>query len=171
MRCPQHAVSLDVISPQLPSSTMHNSAAVHVQHAATQPALSARCSISMQHKQQCLPTGFHQCMLHLQPEVTCLYHTVTVVWLMQVRVTGAQYGKWGKDKYGLKPQKLDALDFYPDRLRELWRAMQEEQVCPALCSRPLLCCWPQCGHLTIHSCLVIHLTIKKMFRDSVRFSD
>lgn len=43
-------------------------------------------------------------------------------------MTGAQYGKWGREKYGVKPQKLDALDFYPDRLRELWRAMQEEQV-------------------------------------------
>lgn len=50
-----------------------------------------------------------------------------------MRVTGAKYGKWGRDKYGIKPQKLDALEFYPDRLQELWRAMQEEQVsCDAL---------------------------------------
>lgn len=47
---------------------------------------------------------------------------------MQVRVTGAQYGKWGREKYGLKPQKVDALEFYPDRLQELWRNIQEEQV-------------------------------------------
>ncbi|KAL3133713.1 hypothetical protein ABBQ32_008207 [Trebouxia sp. C0010 RCD-2024] len=44
-----------------------------------------------------------------------------------VRVTGAQYGKWGREKYGLKPQKVDALEFYPDRLQELWRNIQEEQ--------------------------------------------
>ena len=48
---------------------------------------------------------------------------------VQVRVSGAQYGKWGREKYGLKPQKIDALEFYPDRLRELWARIQEEQVC------------------------------------------
>lgn len=52
----------------------------------------------------------------------------TLVGPMQVRVTGAQYGKWGREKYGLKPQKVDALEFYPDRLQELWRNIQEEQV-------------------------------------------
>lgn len=45
-----------------------------------------------------------------------------------MRVTGAQYGKWGREKYGLKPQKLDALEFYPDRLKELWSNIQKEQV-------------------------------------------
>ena len=55
-----------------------------------------------------------------------------IVWLGgQVRVTGAQYGKWGREKYGLKPQKLDALEFYPDRLKELWSSIQKEQVCPS----------------------------------------
>ncbi len=48
---------------------------------------------------------------------------------VQVRVIGARYGKWGRDKYGAKPQKVDALEFYPDRLRELWDRIQEEQVC------------------------------------------
>jgi len=48
---------------------------------------------------------------------------------VQVRVVGAQYGKWGREKYGVKPQKVDALEFYPDRLRELWERIQEEQVC------------------------------------------
>lgn len=53
----------------------------------------------------------------------------TIVWSgAQVRVTGAQYGKWGREKYGLKPQKLDALEFYPDRLKELWSNIQKEQV-------------------------------------------
>ena len=46
----------------------------------------------------------------------------------QVRVIGARYGKWGREKYGAKPQKVDALEFYPDRLRELWDRIQEEQV-------------------------------------------
>ncbi|DBA75042.1 hypothetical protein WJX77_009599 [Trebouxia sp. C0004] len=44
-----------------------------------------------------------------------------------VRVIGARYGKWGRDRYGAKPQKVDALEFYPDRLRELWDRIQEEQ--------------------------------------------
>ena len=44
-------------------------------------------------------------------------------------MTGAQYGKWGREKYGLKPKKIDALEFYPDRLQELWTQIQKEQVC------------------------------------------
>ena len=175
MHCPQHAVSLHVISPQLPSSAMHNSAAIHVQHAQH----SMHCLHSIQ-QQLCaahtavsasrIPSICYQ--LHLQPGVTWLCCTVTLVYLMQVRVTGAQYGKWGKQKYGLKPQKLDALDFYPDRLRELWRAMQEEQVSPALSSQPLPCasCWLQCGHVTKLSYCMIQLASRRtsrMFHASV----
>lgn len=53
-------------------------------------------------------------------------------------MTGAQYGKWGRDKYGVKPKKVDALEFYPDRLQELWRQIQEEQVlCGALLASSL----------------------------------
>ena len=48
-----------------------------------------------------------------------------------MRVTGAQYGKWGREKYVLKPKKVDALEFYPDRLQELWTQIQKEQVCPS----------------------------------------
>lgn len=28
----------------------------------------------------------------------------------------------------MKPQKVDALEFYPERLEELWKQIQEEQV-------------------------------------------
>ena len=79
------------------------------------------------------------CITLWTPEMPGLQCVLTVVRLMQVRVTGAQYGKWGREKYGIKPQKLDALDFYPDRLQELWRNIQEEQVSPVVASQPLLC--------------------------------
>lgn len=67
---------------------------------------------------------------------------------MQVRVTGAQYGKWGREKYGVKPQKLDALEFYPDRLQELWRNIQEEQVG---CCDSLVACAVSACHM-LQSC-------------------
>lgn len=28
----------------------------------------------------------------------------------------------------MKPRKVDALEFYPERLQELWKQIQEEQV-------------------------------------------
>lgn len=47
---------------------------------------------------------------------------------VQVRVVGAQYGQWGRSRYGMKPTKVDALEFYPERLEQLWKEIQEEQV-------------------------------------------
>jgi hypothetical protein len=32
--------------------------------------------------------------------------------LLQVTVVGATMGAWGREKYGLKPTKVDALEFY-----------------------------------------------------------
>lgn len=43
------------------------------------------------------------------------------------RVLGVKYGNWGKEKYGVKPVKVDALEWYRDRLTELWRLIGEEQ--------------------------------------------
>ena len=47
--------------------------------------------------------------------------------LMQVRVVGALLGPWGKEKYGMKPVKVDALEFYPARLIELRRQIREAE--------------------------------------------
>lgn len=55
---------------------------------------------------------------------------------VQVRVIGAQYGAWGRSRYGVKPQKVDALEFYPERLQELWKQIQEEQVTALCCKTP-----------------------------------
>ena len=55
---------------------------------------------------------------------------------VQVRVIGAQYGAWGRSRYGVKPQKVDALEFYPERLQELWKQIQEEQVTALCCEMP-----------------------------------
>ena len=37
----------------------------------------------------------------------------------QITVTGATMGAWGREKYGLKPTKVDAFEFYQDRLTYL----------------------------------------------------
>ena len=47
---------------------------------------------------------------------------------MQVRVIGARYGKWGLDNYGKTPKKVDALEFYPARLRALLPQIKEAQA-------------------------------------------
>lgn len=50
----------------------------------------------------------------------------------QVRVVGAMLGPWGKEKYGMKPVKVDALEFYPARLEELKRQIREQEpLCKA----------------------------------------
>jgi hypothetical protein len=38
---------------------------------------------------------------------------------MQVRVIGPLLGAWGKEKYGLKPVKVDAMEHYVDLLKHL----------------------------------------------------
>jgi hypothetical protein len=45
----------------------------------------------------------------------------------QVRVVGALLGAWGLQRYGKKPAKVDALDFYPARLAELRRLIREAE--------------------------------------------
>ncbi|PSC73975.1 ERD4-related membrane isoform B [Micractinium conductrix] len=45
----------------------------------------------------------------------------------KVTVIGAKMGEWGKTKYGLKPKKVEALEFYCDRLTELRRLVLAEQ--------------------------------------------
>ncbi|KAK9819826.1 hypothetical protein WJX72_002804 [[Myrmecia] bisecta] len=45
-----------------------------------------------------------------------------------VRVIGARYGKWGLDNYGKTPKKVDALKFYPARLRALLPQIKEAQA-------------------------------------------
>lgn len=49
------------------------------------------------------------------------------VW-MQTTVLGATLGPWGKEKYGLKPKKVDALEWYVDRMTELRARILEEQT-------------------------------------------
>lgn len=43
------------------------------------------------------------------------------------RVIGATMGQWGKDKYGTKPKKVDAFEYYADRMEHLWGCIQDEQ--------------------------------------------
>lgn len=45
----------------------------------------------------------------------------------KLTVLGAAMGAWGREKYGMKPVKVDAFEFYRDRLTELRRAIHEEQ--------------------------------------------
>lgn len=46
----------------------------------------------------------------------------------EVRVFGALLGDWGKEKYGLKPVKRDALEYWPDYLEHLKELVKEEQA-------------------------------------------
>ncbi len=48
--------------------------------------------------------------------------------LRQVTVVGLTYGGWGVAKYGSAPVKVDALDFWCDRLRELMRQISVQQT-------------------------------------------
>ena len=42
-------------------------------------------------------------------------------------VLGSTLGEWGKEKYGVKPKKVDAFEFYADRLTFLREQIKEEQ--------------------------------------------
>eukprot|EP00891_Asterochloris_glomerata_P009705 jgi/Astpho2/9705/Aster-03695 len=44
-----------------------------------------------------------------------------------MRVSGLQFGKWGQDKYGKKPVKVDSIEFLADRLQELEKEIKEQQ--------------------------------------------
>ena len=46
---------------------------------------------------------------------------------MQVRVVGPLLGPWGKERYGSKPVKVDALEFYPAHMMELRRQIREAE--------------------------------------------
>ncbi|KAI8112616.1 hypothetical protein M9434_003937 [Picochlorum sp. BPE23] len=46
----------------------------------------------------------------------------------KVLVAGPTMGKWGMEKYGKKPQKVDAFEFYVDRLEYLRSEILKEQV-------------------------------------------
>ncbi len=50
-----------------------------------------------------------------------------------MRVSGLQYGKWGQDKYGKKPVKVDSIEFLADRLQELEKEIKEQQVGQGCC--------------------------------------
>ncbi|CAK0785988.1 hypothetical protein CVIRNUC_009201 [Coccomyxa viridis] len=45
----------------------------------------------------------------------------------KVRVNGILYGGWGRENYGTKPIKVEALEFWPARMKELRRLIFEEQ--------------------------------------------
>ena len=45
----------------------------------------------------------------------------------QTRVLGATLGEWGREKYGLKPVKMDALEYLPQYLAHLRDEIKEEQ--------------------------------------------
>ena len=67
--------------------------------------------------------------------------------LLQMRVSGLQFGKWGRDKYGTKPVKVDTIEFLADRLQELEKEIKEQQVGQDCCGHPNLsqitscACW------------------------------
>lgn len=44
----------------------------------------------------------------------------------QVRVMGAMMGSWGREKYGMKPIKKDALEYWPERLERLKEEILKE---------------------------------------------
>ena len=41
---------------------------------------------------------------------------------------GALLGDWGKQKYGLKPVKRDALEYWPELLAHMRDLIKEEQA-------------------------------------------
>ena len=41
---------------------------------------------------------------------------------------GATLGEWGREKYGLKPVKMDALEYLPEYLAHLRNQIKEEQA-------------------------------------------
>ena len=45
-----------------------------------------------------------------------------------MRVLGATLGEWGREKYGLKPVKRDALEYLPEYLAHLRNMIKEEQA-------------------------------------------
>ena len=45
---------------------------------------------------------------------------------LQTRVAGLKYGKWGRENFGAKPTKVDAIQWYTMRLEELRRQMALE---------------------------------------------
>lgn len=45
-----------------------------------------------------------------------------------MRVLGATLGEWGREKYGLKPVKMDALEYLPEYLAHLRDLIKEEQA-------------------------------------------
>ena len=50
----------------------------------------------------------------------------TCVSVAQVRVMGAMMGAWGREKYGMKPIKKDALEYWPERLERLKEEIMKE---------------------------------------------
>jgi hypothetical protein len=42
-------------------------------------------------------------------------------------VVGLQYGQWGIDNYGNSPTRVEALSFYPDRLKALLEEIRQAQ--------------------------------------------
>ncbi len=55
---------------------------------------------------------------------------------LQVRVIGLQYGSWGIHNYGVKPVKVDALDWWPARLNKLRELILAEQPLALSRARP-----------------------------------
>lgn len=45
----------------------------------------------------------------------------------RLTVVPLRFGRWGLEKYGPQPVRLEALAFYRDRLVELWREIGVEQ--------------------------------------------
>ena len=45
-----------------------------------------------------------------------------------VKVIGPTLGEWGKEKYGLKPASVDALEYYPAYLDHLRGQIHEAQA-------------------------------------------
>ena len=46
--------------------------------------------------------------------------------MAQTRVVGLKYGQWGRENFGTKPAKVDAIKWYTMRLEELRIQMYKE---------------------------------------------
>lgn len=84
------------------------------------------------------------------------------MWLEQIRVVGPLLGEWGKEKYGLKPVKKDALEYLPEYLDHQRDLIHEEQAKALQTDAPVAFVtfkWVFVGsrHTELHCCICLAL--------------
>ena len=72
-----------------------------------------------------------------------------------MRVLGATLGEWGREKYGLKPVKMDALEYLPEYLAHLRDLIKEEQAAARETNAP-------CAFVTFR-CTPLQATLSRLF--------